>query len=119
MIAIARDMNANVRALFADPRPMLMQLGKTYRFQVAQLRAHQRQARKLQQQRQRHAEQRQAEKAATVQRAGMLRQLRPRITLLRTELRNKFTAFVQAIRRDEPLAEVRAIYQSALRTFAR
>lgn len=118
-IAINRNLNPKLQVLFADPRPMLQRLRKAYRFQLMQLWAYNSHARKLQQKRERHLQKLQAAKVASIERAGMLRQLRPRITLLRTELRNKMTCFVQAIRRGEPLAEVRSIYESAQRTFER
>lgn len=90
MIVVNREMPPAVQRLFVDPRQALLQLAKAYRFQTLQLWGfHQMMAgQRRQQARIRRSR---ATRAVLARRIGNLRQLRPRITLLRTELRNKFT----------------------------
>lgn len=90
MIGVTRDMPPAVQRLFVDPRQALLQLAKAYRFQTLQLWGFHKM---MADQRRRQAQLRRtrAARAVLARRVGNLRQLRPRITLLRTELRNKFT----------------------------
>lgn len=89
-IAINRAMPADVQQLFANPGPVLRRIGKAFHFQQLQMlhfrRLHVQRRRRL-----RKLRRVRANRVKLEQRLATLRELRPRITLLRTEIRNKFT----------------------------